>query len=89
MMAIVDALTGKVYSLPLAKGLIVPWLDGGPWQASVEFRLDSELVVMTPCPNMFEAHMATVPLFRHYFLWRDNRWTLLKKLPLEPEQKEP
>lgn len=75
MMAIVDAITGKIYDPPMGNGFQMSGLGGGPWLPDTRFRLDSRLMIMTPCPNMG-------PVWTHYFLWQDNRWALVRKIPL-------
>jgi hypothetical protein len=70
MMAIVDAKTGAVYNSPMTNDLQMSWLDGGPWLPQVQFRRNSRLVIMIPVPAM-----ARRPIFTHYFLWKENRWT--------------
>jgi hypothetical protein len=80
MMAIVDAVTGTVYNSPMTNNLQMSWLDGGPWLPQVQFRRNSRLVIMTPVPAM-----AKRPIFTHYFLWKDNQWILLRKVPCGPK----
>ncbi len=76
MMAIFDALTGKVYNSPMTQGLQMSWLDGGPWLPDVEFRSNSMLMIMSPEPAM-----ARGAIYTHYFLWQENRWILLRRVP--------
>ncbi len=76
MMAIVDALTGRIYNSPMASGLQMSWLGGGPWLPEVEFRLNSNLIIMRPCPNL-----AKEPVYDHYFLWQNNQWKLVGRIP--------
>jgi hypothetical protein len=79
MMAIVDALTGKIYRPAMSESLSLPPLGGAPWLPTVEFRPDSRLMIMKPCPNMG-------PVFTHYFVWRDDRWELIRRAPTETKQ---
>lgn len=80
MMAIVDAVTGKVYNSPMTQGLQRSWLDGGPWLPEVEFRRDSRLMIMTPEPAL-----AKVPIYTHYFVWDDNQWNLIRRILCGPK----
>lgn len=79
-MAIVDAVTGKVYKPPMSETHLLPLLDGAPCFPGVEFHLDSKLMIMTPTPNM-----ARVPIYIHYFLWENNKWTLIRRIPCGPK----
>ena len=80
LMAMVDAVTGEVYNSPMARGLQMSWLDGGPWLPAVEFRQNSKLMIMTPCPNL-----ARGPIYTHYFVWQDDHWNLIRRILLKPE----
>lgn len=76
LMAIVDAMTGRIYNPPMSNGLQLPRLDGGPWLPTVEFRMNSSLMIMRPCPNL-----AKGPVLDHYFLWQNNQWRLIRRIP--------
>ena len=82
VMAIVDALTGRIYNPPMSEGLAVPHLGGGPWLPAVEFRLDSSLTIMRPCPNRG-------PVDDHYFLWKDNQWQLIRRIQHAQPRSDP
>ena len=84
LMAMVDAVTGKVYNSPMAQGLQMSWLDGGPWLPKVEFRQNSRLLIMEPCPNL-----ARGPIYTHYFVCENNRWNLIRKILLQQEPHRP
>jgi hypothetical protein len=81
MMAIVDARSGIVYPPPIERE---PWLlapllfpvPGGP--AGVEFRQDSNLMIVRANPDPSKAHSN----YTHYFLWKNDHWTLLLRIPL-------
>ena len=86
MMAIVDALTGKVYNPPLAEDLDLPSLyqEGYfPSVADVEFRQNSALMIVkaNPNPNPMKERNQT-----HYFLWENSRWKLLRRILMEPNE---
>ena len=78
MMAMVDAVTGEIYSLPLAidDTLALPLLcignsvGRGP---EVKFRQDSRLMVIKATPDYSKRNHHS---YSHYYLWRDNRWSL-------------
>jgi hypothetical protein len=84
--AMVDAATGKIYELPLSKGLRPPgftrgdpqpcWRGWGP--ASIEFRRDSRLMIVegNPDPSKEQGN------YKSYFLWESNRWAFLGREPL-------
>lgn len=82
--AIVDAVTGRIYGPPFSEGLALPVITrGGPehpqWeQAIVEFRLNSKLMILDANPGFPKDQI----IYRHYFLWENNRWTLLRRTPL-------
>jgi hypothetical protein len=88
MTAIVDARSGKIYDPPLSSGdgpndsfflpdVILPDVKtGAPWAASPEFRLNSSLMIVTAYDPAKDEN------YIHYFLWKDNRWTLLRRAPL-------
>ncbi len=84
MMAIVDALTGKVYNPPLAEDLDLPSLyqEGYfPSVADVEFRQNSALMIVKANPNPMKERNQT-----HYFLWENSRWKLLRRILMEPNE---
>lgn len=90
MMAMVDAVTGDVHTLPLAMKdrsmhdtLALPWLrignsvGGNP---EVDFRQDSRLMVIKASPDYFKE----IPhSYAYYYLWRDHHWTLLRQDSLD------
>jgi hypothetical protein len=88
MMAIVDALTGKVYTPPISpEGFMLPFLPvkvpGDPdafvsWVAEVEFRLNSCLMIVKANPDPSKGRSN----YTFYFLWKNDHWTLLRRVPL-------
>jgi hypothetical protein len=79
MMAMVDARTGEIYSLPLAMNdsLTLPWLRVGNsvgGNPEVIFRRDSRLMVIRATPDYFQENRHS---YSHYYLWQDGRWHLL------------
>jgi hypothetical protein len=88
MMAIVDAVTGKVFSPPLADGFLLPSLPLAvpgdpdrfvPWVAKVEFRANSNLMIVKANPDPSKGRRN----YTHYFLWKNNQWTLVRRIPME------
>jgi hypothetical protein len=92
MMAMVDAETGDVYSLPLAMNdrsglptLALPWLrignsvGGNP---EVTFRLESRLMVIRATPDYFKENHHS---YAHYFLWQNNEWHLIRRVRLQDD----
>ena len=83
MMVFVDAGTGRIYYPPLSFGtegnqrIGLPMFGLGP--APLEFRLNSSLLTMNACPE----NGPNAPCYRYFFLWRENRWRLLRREPLE------
>lgn len=86
-MAIVDARTGDVYYPPIsadgvvARSFDLPLLTVGnvvSRNSEVQFRLNSKLMIIKTTPSQSGRH----PAYTFYFLWRRNRWTLLRKIPL-------
>jgi hypothetical protein len=85
MMAMVDAVTGEIYSLPLSidDTLELPNLyignsaGRGP---EVEFRQDRRLMVIKATPDYFKRNH---PSYSDYYLWRDKRWSLLYRERLD------
>jgi hypothetical protein len=85
MMAMVDAVTGEIYSLPLSIDdrlelpnlCIVNSAGRGP---DVEFQQDSRLMVIKAPPDCSKRNHHS---YSHYYLWRDNRWSLLYRERLD------
>ena len=86
-MAIVDARTGDVYYPPIsangvgARSFDLPLLTVGnvvSRNSEVQFRLNSNLMIIKSTPSQSGRH----PAYTYYFLWRQNRWILLRKMPL-------
>jgi hypothetical protein len=89
MLAIVDAATGKVYAPPISDGFLLPPMPATdpdnpnrfiPWVAEVDFRLGSELMIISANPNLSKSRVN----YAHYFLWESNQWKLLRRIPMEP-----
>ena len=87
MNAMVDAITGKIYAPPISEGLVLPVITPGDpdpcpqWgPATVKFRLDSKLMIVEANPNFPKDKMN----YRHYLLWENNRWKLLRRVPIAP-----
>jgi len=87
MMAMVDAQTGTVYYPPISidgvgvASLYLPLLTAGlsyPRNPIVDFRLDSRLMIVRATPKQTTQH----PSFTYYFVWQDERWSLLRRVPL-------
>jgi hypothetical protein len=87
-MAIVDARSGEVYYPPIsingvgARSFDLPLLmigDSVPQNPEVQFRANSRLMIIKATPNQSGRH----PSYTYYFLWRQDRWALLKKVPLD------
>jgi hypothetical protein len=85
MMVVVDALTGKIYHLPLAVGTKGSQKIGVPFfglrSAEVNFRPTSRLLTMDTCPEQSEKPDAAC--YSHYFLWENNAWKLLRRVRIE------
>jgi hypothetical protein len=88
MMAIVDAVTGKVFSPPLAEDFLLPPLPVAvpgdpdrfvPRVAKIEFRPNSNLMMVKANPDPSKGRRN----YTHYFLWKNNQWTLLRRIPME------
>jgi hypothetical protein len=83
-MAISDAETGTVYSLPISEGgfalpmLVFPNSAGGA--AEVQYRKDSRLMIIRATPH---ANRRDAIPNAFYFLWEGNRWTLLRRVRIE------
>ena len=87
-MALVDARTGDVYYPPISfnglgtRSFDLPLLTVGnsvPQNPEVQFRPNSSLMIIKATPKQSGSH----PSYTYYFLWRQNRWTLLRKELLE------
>jgi hypothetical protein len=86
-MVIVDARNGDIYYPPIsfegvgARSFDLPLLTIGEiaQNPQVEFRSGSRLMIIKATPNQSGRH----PSYTYYFLWRQNRWTLLRRLPLD------
>jgi hypothetical protein len=84
--AMVDAVTGKIYELPLSRGLRPPDLTRGDPQpcgqgwgpALIEFRRDSRLLIVEGNPDPSKEQRN----YKSYFLWEGNKWVLAGKEPL-------
>jgi hypothetical protein len=85
MMVMVDALTGKIYYLPLAIGqegnqrIGLPWFGYSP--AEVDFRVTSGLFTMNACPE--QSKNPDAPCYSYYYLWQHNEWRLLRRVRME------
>jgi hypothetical protein len=86
--AIVDAQSGDVYYPPIsingvgARSFDMPLLmirDSVPQNPEVQFRPNSSLMIIKATANESGRH----PSYTYYFLWRQNRWTLLRKVALD------
>jgi hypothetical protein len=86
-MAIVDARSGDLYYPPFsingigARSFDLPLLmigDSLPQNPEVEFQPNSNLMIIKATPNRAGRH----PSYTYYFLWRQKRWTLLRKVRL-------
>jgi hypothetical protein len=87
-MALVDVQTGEIYYPPIRyeghgpESFDLPLLALGreyPQNPDLEFRPNSNLMIIKATPNQSGRH----PSYTHYFLWRQNRWVLLQKVPLD------
>ncbi|MBI4891860.1 MAG: hypothetical protein HY821_14635 [Acidobacteria bacterium] len=76
---LVDAVTGQIHMLPNSVGIHLGFFGGGPYLPELEFRLDSNILVIKPCPN-------DSPVEDHYSLWTGTRWKLLQRIP-QPARK--
>ncbi|MEP6539866.1 MAG: hypothetical protein ABJF23_31350 [Bryobacteraceae bacterium] len=88
MTAVVDAESGTVYNLPISydgvggRDFTRPFLNIGytmPQVADVDFRENSRLMVIKATPK------DQPKSWTYYFLWQNNRWTLLRRIPLTAE----
>jgi hypothetical protein len=87
-MAMVDARSGEVYYPPIsfhgvgARSFDLPLLtisNSVPQNPEVQFRPNSSLMIIKATPNKSGRHASYI----YYFVWRQNRWTLLQKVPLD------
>lgn len=87
-MAMVDARSGHLYYPPIsidgagARNFGLPLLmvgDSVSRNPEVQFLANSSLMIVKATPNQSGRH----PSYTYYFLWRRNRWTLLKRVPLD------
>ena len=92
MMAIVDAATGKVYNPPISEGFRLPSFPAivrdepdsfVPWVADAAFRQNSNLMIVKANPDPSKGRTN----YAHYFLWENNRWKLLLRIPMEPNER--
>jgi hypothetical protein len=85
-MAIVNARTGDIYYPPITIAgtvenfslLLLSVGNSVSRNPSVEFRLNSRLMVIKATPVQSHSH----PSFTYYFLWNRDRWSLLRRDPL-------
>ncbi len=85
MMAMVDGVTGDIYSVPLATPdtLALPLLSIGysvGGNPEITFRPDSRLMVIRATPDYFKEHHHS---YVHYYLWQNSRWTLMYREGLD------
>jgi hypothetical protein len=87
-MAVVDARTGEVYCPPIsfigagAPSFDLPLLtigDSVPQNPEVQFRLNSKLMIVKATPSQAGRH----PSYTYYFLWQQDRWTLLQRVLIQ------
>ena len=89
-MAIVDAATGKIHLPPISEGLFLPIIPPAspgdpdqcpPWGAAIlEFRPNSKLMIVKANPDPRHGRIN----YTHYFLWENDHWRLLSRVPLKP-----
>jgi hypothetical protein len=86
-MALVDMQTGEICYPPITyeghgpKSFDLPLLVLGreyPQNPDLEFRPNSNLMIIKATPGDGGSH----PAYTFYFLWRQNGWTLLRKVPI-------
>jgi hypothetical protein len=83
-MAMSDAKTGAVYTLPLSKGqfglplLVFPDVVAGP--AETEYRKDSRLMIIRATPD---TRWPAAKPYAYYFLWQADHWTLLRRIAIQ------
>lgn len=82
-----DARTGNVYYPPIsfngvgAQSFDLPLLtigDSVPQNPEVQFRPNGGLMIVKATSSQSESHSS----YAYYFLWRQARWTLLRKVAL-------
>jgi hypothetical protein len=83
MMAMVDAVNGEVFGLPLSKGLRLPDIGPGDpegcmqWgYAIVKFRRDRRLMTVEANPDWKEHGN-----YKQYFVWEGDHWRPLQRVP--------
>jgi len=86
-MAIIDARTGEIYYPPITfegaglQSFDLPLLtlsDSVPQNPDIRFQPDSNLMIVKVTPSQTGKH----PSYTFYFLWKQDRWVLLRKVPL-------
>jgi hypothetical protein len=83
-MAMSDAKTGAIYTLPLSRGqfgLPLLWLRNvlaGP--AETKYRKDSRLLIIRA--TTAAGSSSNVAPFAFYFLWQADHWALLRREPI-------
>lgn len=85
MMAMIDAVTGKVYEPPLGvtHSLTLPLLNVGwsvPGNPEITFRQDSRLMVIKATPDYVQENHHS---YAHYYVWQGTRWSLLHRERLD------
>jgi hypothetical protein len=59
--------------------------------AEVEFKRSSRLLIMKACgPGAYDrpgTYDPDAPGFAYYFLWQGNKWSLLRRVPLEQNER--
>jgi hypothetical protein len=85
MMAMVDAQTGDVFlpPLPVDNTFALPLLTIGispGGNPEVEFRQNSRLMIIDATPQWFKDRHRS---YRYYFVWHDDRWTLVHRESLD------
>jgi hypothetical protein len=88
MMAICDARTGAVYNPPLSwtGGMALPLLvlpRSLGRDADFEFLQNSRLMIINATPH---AERRDAGSYTFYFLWKDDQWKLLRRVPIADEQ---
>jgi hypothetical protein len=81
-MAIVDSKSGDIFSPPDAGNCIadfnlpnLTYAGQAPRNPELQFRLDSNLLII-------KNNARTSLPYTSYYLWQENRWTLLRRAPL-------
>jgi len=88
-MAVCDAETGAVYNPPIAAdgGLGLPLLvlpSSVGRVADLEYRLDSQLMIIKATPHSWERENA--PSYAFYLLMQNSQWKLVRRVPITDEQ---